>query len=82
MTHGEGQLMETRTTIQTGTSTGGPTMLVQCLACTGDVTLDLRTFTVQGAVGEPVGVTYADADIVVWDCPSCSHANADVLTEE
>ena len=26
-------------------------------------------------------VTYADTDIVVWDCPDCAFANADVLTE-
>ena len=36
---------------------------------------------VETADGCRCPVTYADTDIVVWDCPSCSSPNADVLTE-
>lgn len=73
--------METRAAIRPDAGADGLSLRVQCAGCSGDATLDLRRFTVQGAVGEALGVTYADADIVVWDCSSCGHANADVLTD-
>jgi len=50
-----------------------------CVGCGAD----LRVRTGQGVVevaGGPRGpLTYADTDIVVWDCPRCGVPNADVL---
>lgn len=71
--------METRAATRTDDVGDALSSRVQCTGCPDEVTLDLRTFTVQGAVGEAVGVTYADTDIVVWECPSCGQTNADEL---
>ena len=56
---------------------GGQSLLLQCAGCATVATVDLRGFTVEAAANGCVGVTYADSDIVVWDCPACGAANAD-----
>jgi predicted RNA-binding Zn-ribbon protein involved in translation (DUF1610 family) len=43
------------------------------------VRLDLETQTVESDGSQSIGVTYADTDIVVWDCPRCGQANAEEL---
>lgn len=39
----------------------------------------VRRRTVEGPGSLRGGITYADVDIVVWDCPGCGTANADTL---
>jgi hypothetical protein len=43
------------------------------------VTLDVRGGAAEAADGSRGRITYADADIAVWDCPACEFANADEL---
>ena len=52
-----------------------------CAACGGNVQLHLTSRTTAGPRGHLGPITYADADIAVWDCPACGFANADALGE-
>jgi hypothetical protein len=52
-----------------------------CAGCGGDVRLQLNTRALEGPSGSLGGITYADADIAVWDCPACGFANADAFGE-
>jgi hypothetical protein len=40
-----------------------------------------KSRTVEGPRGSLGDITYADADIAVWDCPACGFANADAFAE-
>jgi hypothetical protein len=53
----------------------------QCDGCRTLVLIHLRGRQIEAPDGGRSAVTYADADIVVWDCPTCSGANAEVLRE-
>ena len=70
-----------------GTDVGGGrrlgAALVQsaCAACGGDVRVRLTSRTTEGPGGSIGAITYADADIAVWDCPACGYTNADALRE-
>ena len=52
----------------------------QCAGCGADVTVRVRDRVAEAADGRSREITYADPDIVVWDCPACAQANADELT--
>ena len=52
-------------------------MRSRCASCRAQVTVDLGVYVVVAADGRRLKVTYADTDIVVWDCPDCGFANAD-----
>ena len=52
-----------------------------CAACGGNVRLHLASRTTEGTRGTSGAITYADADIAVWDCPACGFANADAFGE-
>jgi hypothetical protein len=52
-----------------------------CAACGGNVRLRLTSRTTEGPGGSLGALTYADADIAVWDCPACGSANADAFGE-
>ncbi|HET7196211.1 MAG TPA: hypothetical protein VFI99_14600 [Nocardioides sp.] len=41
----------------------------------------LSTRTAEGPDGTLGAITYADADIAVWDCPACGFTNADAFGE-
>jgi len=49
------------------------------MACGEAVTVHRSQGTVRGACGASGPLTYADVDIVVWDCPVCAGANADTV---
>jgi hypothetical protein len=49
------------------------------MGCGTSATIDLRGYSASSASSGCIGATYADADIVVWDCPACGQANADEL---
>jgi len=51
----------------------------RCASCS--VSTTIRHGVVETSDDRRSRVTYADPDIVVWDCPSCGVANADVLEE-
>ncbi len=50
-----------------------------CAGCGADVTVNVRGGVAEAADGSRGRITYADADIAVWDCPACECANADEL---
>jgi pyruvate/2-oxoacid:ferredoxin oxidoreductase beta subunit len=52
-----------------------------CAGCGEGVQLRLDTRTAEGANGSAAAITYADADIAVWECPLCGSANADAFGE-
>lgn len=52
-----------------------------CAGCSNDVEVHLADRSVRGPSGTCGVMTYADADIAVWDCPDCGFTNADVLRE-
>jgi hypothetical protein len=52
-----------------------------CAGCGGQVRVRLRSRTIEGPRGDSGPITYADADIAVWDCPACGYANADAFAE-
>jgi len=52
-----------------------------CAACGGNVRIRLASRTTEGPDGSSGALTYADADIAVWDCPACGSANADAFGE-
>lgn len=52
-----------------------------CAGCGGKVLVGLRSRTTRGPHGSLGAITYADADIAVWDCPACGHPNADAFGE-
>ena len=52
-----------------------------CAGCGGDVQVRLSSRTTEGPDGTRGTVTYADADIAVWDCPACGFTNADAFGE-
>ena len=55
----------------------GDALVSRCHGC--DVRVAIRHGMVETQEGRRVDVTYADTDIVVWDCPACALANADEL---
>jgi hypothetical protein len=52
-----------------------------CAGCGGEVRVRLGSRTIEGPRGSLGPLTYADADIAVWDCPTCGYANADAFAE-
>ena len=62
-------------------SRGGGSLASACAGCGHDIDVHLADRLVSGPGGTRGGITYADADIAVWDCPDCGFTNADVLTE-
>jgi hypothetical protein len=52
-----------------------------CAGCREDVRLNLTSRTTEGPGGNWGAITYADADIAVWDCPACGFTNADAFGE-
>lgn len=50
-----------------------------CASCRHEVRVHVRGGTVEGPGSSRGRITYADTDIVVWDCPGCSTANADTV---
>jgi hypothetical protein len=55
----------------------GDAWVTSCSQCA--VTVTIRSGVAEAAAGSRRQITYADTDIVVWDCPDCSAANADVF---
>jgi hypothetical protein len=45
------------------------------------VRLHLSSRITEGNGGNAGAITYADADIAVWDCPVCGFTNADAFGE-
>ena len=66
---------------RTDTARSGEALASLCLNCRNEVDVHVVTGQVQGPGDKPGRVTYADTDIVVWDCPGCGSANADTLEE-
>ena len=62
-------------------SRGGVPLASECAGCGHDIDVHLGDRLVLGPGGARGGITYADDDIAVWDCPDCSFTNADELTE-
>lgn len=52
-----------------------------CAGCGADVRIGLSSRTTEGPAGSRGAITYADADIAVWDCPACGFTNADAFGE-
>ena len=52
-----------------------------CAGCHAQVSIHVAQGTVIATGGSRGGVTYADTDIVVWDCPACGSANADAFAD-
>jgi hypothetical protein len=52
-----------------------------CAGCGAGVRLRLSSRTTEGPDGRLGAITYADADIAVWDCPACGFTNADAFGE-
>jgi hypothetical protein len=53
-----------------------------CGSCPETITVRLGIPSATEAKdGRRGSVTYADADIAVWDCPGCGAANADAFNE-
>lgn len=50
-----------------------------CAGCHAQVSVDTGRGVALGDDGSRREITYADTDIVVWDCPRCGFANADVF---
>ena len=50
-----------------------------CAGCSAQVSVHPDRGVAVGADGSQRSITYADTDIVVWDCPRCGFANADVF---
>ncbi len=50
-----------------------------CAGCQAQVSVDTAHGVATGDDGSRRKITYADTDIVVWDCPRCGFANADVF---
>jgi len=73
--------MEERTTTQVGTEPGQGSLESACAACGVAVRVDPDRREVEGPGSARAEITYADTDIVVWDCPGCRAANADALRE-
>lgn len=53
----------------------------QCSACGVLVLVHLREGEVESGSGDRCPVSYADADICVWDCAACGGANAEAFGE-
>jgi hypothetical protein len=53
-----------------------------CMSCPETITVRLGVpSTTEAQDGSRGSVTYADADLAVWDCPSCGATNADAFNE-
>ncbi len=63
------------------TAPGSGALESECAGCGAAVQISLSRRTVQVHGGTSGGLTYADPDIAVWDCPACAFPNADVLGE-
>jgi hypothetical protein len=72
--------MDERTEVDRGQSNSA---LIEssCAACGGNVRIRLTSRTTEGPGGSSGALTYADADIAVWDCPACGSANAEAFGE-
>ncbi len=66
---------------ETGTRRLG-LLATACAGCKNEVNVLLKDRVVEGPGGARKGLTYADTDIAVWDCPGCGFTNADVLTDD
>ena len=73
--------MDERTHADRSGPSGAALVDSACAACGGDVRLHLTSRTTEGTRGNLGVITYADADIAVWDCPACGSANADAFGE-
>ena len=73
--------MDERTDVDRSGESGAALVDSACAACGGNVRLHLTSRTIQGTRGNLGAITYADADIAVWDCPACGFANADAFGE-
>jgi hypothetical protein len=73
--------MDERTDVRGGSEAGAAVFDSACAGCGGTVRLRLGSRTTEGPDGGVGVITYADADIAVWDCPACGFANADAFGE-
>jgi hypothetical protein len=73
--------MHQHDTARTDTARRGDALASQCHTCRNEVDVHVVTGHVTGPGDEPGAITYADTDIVVWDCPGCGSTNADTLEE-
>ena len=73
--------MNERTHLDRSGQSGAAQVDSACAACDGKVRLHLTSRTTKGSRGRLGTITYADADIAVWDCPACGFANADAFGE-
>ena len=65
-----------------GTTGKSEPLASTCMACSNEVDVHVASGVVEGPGHCRGPITYADTDIVVWDCPSCGAANADTVTAE
>lgn len=63
--------------VQATPSQPGGALRTSCSRCA--VTVTIERGMAEAAAGSRLPITYADTDIVVWDCPDCSAPNADVF---
>jgi predicted RNA-binding Zn-ribbon protein involved in translation (DUF1610 family) len=73
--------MDERTDVDRRGQSGATLVDSACAACGENVRLDLTSRTTEGPRGNVGAITYADADIAVWDCPACGFTNADAFGE-
>ena len=53
-----------------------------CMTCPETITVRLGVpSTTEAPDGSRGAVTFADADLAVWDCPKCGATNADAFNE-
>jgi hypothetical protein len=50
-----------------------------CAGCSDELVIDRKEGTLRSSRGESRRLTYADAALLVWDCPSCGHTDAEDL---
>ena len=61
---------------------GARTYRSGCGSCPETITVRLgHPSTTEARDGSRGSVTYADADLAVWDCPACGATNADAFNE-
>jgi hypothetical protein len=76
-----GTRMDERTSLRRGGAAGAALVESACAGCGGDVRVRLDSRTAEGPNGRLGAITYADADIAVWECPGCGFVNADAFGE-
>ncbi|MGN6130325.1 MAG: zinc finger domain-containing protein [Nocardioidaceae bacterium] len=52
---------------------------IVCAGCRDPLEIDPHARTVRSSAGGQKSLTYADEALLVFDCPSCGHADAEDL---